>query len=350
MRRFHCRCGHAVYYDNSACIRCGANLGFDIERLEMLSVQPEPGGHLLHDIRAPERRYRHCANRTQHQVCNWLVPADDPQPLCASCRLNSVIPNLGVPRNLLLWARLEAAKRRLLYDLTRLGLRTGRVAAAPELRFEFLEDQRSNPDVLESFVSTGHIAGTITINVAEADHSARTATREELGERYRTLLGHFRHESGHYYFERLVGPPAVREEFRQLFGDERADYGAALTTYYAVVTGSPADWRYITTYARAHPHEDWAESWAHYLHIQDALETAAAWGIAGPPPDDASDWIECWIALAVPLNELNRSLGGEDVYPFVLTPSVATKLRFIHRRVASAAPAPAASASDRKHS
>ena len=117
----------------------------------MLSVQPEPGGHLLHDVRAPARLFRYCANRMQHQVCNWLVPADDPQPLCASCRLNSVIPNLGVARNLLLWARLEAAKRRLLYDLTRLGLRAGAMAAAPELRFEFLEDQRSNPDVLESF-------------------------------------------------------------------------------------------------------------------------------------------------------------------------------------------------------
>jgi hypothetical protein len=91
------------------------------------------------------------------------------------------------------------------------------------------------------------------------------------------LLGHFRHEVGHYFWDRLVATdPHQLEEFRVLFGDDRQDYGEALKRHYD--EGAPANWQdtYISMYATMHPWEDFAETWAHYLHIVDTLETAGA--------------------------------------------------------------------------
>ncbi|MEZ5498336.1 MAG: putative zinc-binding metallopeptidase [Steroidobacteraceae bacterium] len=336
MRRFHCGCGHGVFFENYSCGACHAELGFDQRRLAMCSFPPAD----------PPDGFRHCANRIAYGNCNWLVAADDDSELCFACRMNAVIPNLTVGRNLLLWSRLEQAKRRLLYDLLRLRLPLAAVSGSVALRFEFLEDQRSNPQVLEPFVTIGHVAGVITINVAEADHPQRHAVREQMGERYRTLLGHFRHESGHFFFPRLISGDAL-VQFRQLFGDESADYKSALDRYYARPQPVAINEDYITTYASAHPHEDWAESWAHYLHIQDGLETATAWGLV---TTTSGDWVDDWVALAIPLNEMNRSLGGEDVYPFVLSAPVAARLRFIHRQVASLVAQRAAWAGDRTRS
>jgi hypothetical protein len=184
-------------------------------------------------------------------------------------------------------------------------------------------------------VATGHVRGTITINLAEADDVARHGIREQMMERYRTLLGHFRHEAGHYYFDLLVPEGPDRDEFRALFGDERGPYEPALEAYYR--DGPPSDWssRLVSAYAASHPHEDWAESFAHYLHIRDALETAVESGLLGTEGD--TDWVVRWMSLAVTLNELNRSLGSDDPYPFVLAQPVAERLRFIDRRVRRAA-------------
>jgi hypothetical protein len=264
-------------------------------------------------------------------LCNWLIPADSSHDLCYACGLNEVIPNLETPGNLKLWSRLEAAKRRMLYSLIQLRLPVSSTDGGPGLRFQFLEDQRRNPNVPEPFVATGHVRGTITINLAEADDVTRHEIRESMQERYRTLLGHFRHEAGHYYFDVLVPEGDARNEFRKSFGDERLDYGAALDKYYR--DGPPAGWpaRYVSAYATAHPHEDWAESFAHYLHIRDALETADQSGLQ--PLEAGRDWLVRWMTLAVTLNELNRSLGTDDPYPFVLADSVAARLRFIDRQV-----------------
>lgn len=348
MKGLQCDCGQRVFFESTACVHCGRRLGFDPQRLELLSLAPVAG--LLAD--PDDQRYAPCRNQVEHGNCNWLLPAAEAGSYCRACRLNRVIPNLSRPGNIGLWSRLEQAKRRLLYTLIRLGLPFDDPAQPPLLTFRFLEDRRRNPEVEEEIVVTGHTDGVITINVAEADDASRHAVREQMQERYRTLLGHFRHEAGHYYLDRLVTTPAEQAEFRSLYGDERQDYAAALAVYYQ--QGPPADWpaRWVSAYASAHPLEDWAESFAHFLHIVDALETAHSFGltralVGGGPTDD---WAGEWSELSVALNELNRSLGQDDPYPFVLAPAALARLDFIHRQVARGVRPQAAGAGPRRPS
>ena len=331
MRTFHCDCGHRVFFDNSACLACGQELGFDPARLAIVSLQGGPDGSLTS---ANGESWRRCDNFQRYGNCNWLLAAGEEGVLCASCRLNEVIPSLDRSGNLRLWTRVEQAKRRLLYSLFRRSLPLrGTAPDSPGLRFRILEDRRRNPEVLESFVATAHLNGTITLNVAEADDVARTAVREQMQERYRTVLGHLRHEAGHFYFGQLVDTPALQNESRGLFGDPNTDYASALNAYYE--QGPPADWpeRYVSAYASAHPAEDFAESFAHFLHIDDALETARAAGLTADPAEAGEDWLGEWVTLAITLNEILRSLGAEDPYPFVLTEPVKAKLAFIDRLV-----------------
>lgn len=203
----------------------------------------------------------------------------------------------------------------------------------PDLTFDFLEDQRSNPSVDLEFVYSGHNDGLITINAAEADDSFRTANRELMNETYRTLLGHFRHELGHYYGLLINGDGVLSAEFRQLFGDERQDYKSALDRYYA--EGAKTGWQdnFISTYASAHPLEDWAETWAHYLHICDSLETAISYQVIAKLPVNApfTQLLSEWSKLTIMLNALNRSMGVDDAYPFVITPVITQKLCFTDR-------------------
>jgi hypothetical protein len=319
VRRFTCACGQRLFFEDFVCLACGRPVGFSPALVDFLFVDGDNPGRV-------------CRNRTQYAVCNWLIPPDDPADLCVACRLNRIIPNLAIGRNLKLWGRMEQAKRRMLYSILRLKLPVSGIAGRPDLGFEFLEDQRDNPLVEDEFVMTGHRAGTITINIHEADDSRRHAVREEMGERYRTLLGHFRHESGHYFWDLLAG--AAVDEFRALFGDERADYQAAIQRYYGQGPPPHPGDDHISAYATAHPLEDWAETWAHYLHILDGLETCRENALGPAPLGQAWDaQLNAWMEVALKLNEMNRSLGTPDPYPFVLTSAVQEKLAFIHRRV-----------------
>ena len=332
MKHFHCDCGQRVFFENHVCLACGRALGFDFPALTIKSLTDGPGGELQ---AADGSRYRRCRNQIEHLNCNWLVAVDDDQALCASCRLNEVIPALDRAGNLELWTRVERAKRRLLYSLGKLALPLA-PAIGRSLRFRILEDRRRNPDVFESFVATAHHDGAITVNIAEADDAVRHAVREQMQERYRTVLGHLRHESGHFYFNTLVDTDARLAEFRELFGDERSDYASAVQRHYE--SGPPTDWpeHYVSAYASAHPAEDFAETFAHFLHIDDALETAQAAGIqkgSNDSGDGRGDWIGRWAELSVTLNEILRSLGVDDPYPFVLTQPVRRKLDFIDRLV-----------------
>ena len=292
--------------------------------------------------------YRLCRNYAYDNVCNWALPATDPNALCRSCRLTRVIPDLSVPGNKEAWYKLEVAKRRMLYSLLSLRLPAASKVEDPKqgLAFEFLADIPDAP------VLTGHDNGVITINAVEADDAQREHRRMQLHEPYRTLLGHFRHEIGHYYWERLIDGTARLQSFRALFGDERADYGQALQRHYD--TGAPADWqqRFVSTYASSHPWEDWAETWAHYLHMTDTLETAAACGVSLQPrrADEPSlqaatlrsrsntfeNIVDAWFPLTYMLNNLNRGLGLADSYPFVLSQSALDKIRFVHDTVEEA--------------
>ena len=342
---FSCRCGGRVFFDDYWCTACGVDLGY----------APGPGRFLARDpgaavpfLDADGSAWKACRNRALYNACNWLLPDAAPAVFCQACALNSVVPNLSLEHNVRLWRRVEHAKRRLVYSLLQLGLPLEAAAGRPPLRFEFLEDQRSNPEVAESLVMTGHRAGIITINLLEADDVARHAVREQMSERYRTLLGHFRHESGHYYERLLVPDGAPREEFRALFGDERADYQAALAHHHEA--GPAPDWsaRCVSPYASSHPMEDWAECWSHYLHITDGMETARATGFVADPP--ATEWereVSAWISVSVRINELARGLGVDDPYPFVLNSPVQAKLAFIHQRLAATQSVAAAAAAAR---
>jgi hypothetical protein len=340
MKAFFCDCGQRLFFENRTCTVCGRTLGFDPKRLELLALEETEGGAYSAD----GHDYRRCANDVNHAACNWLIANDDPRPFCLACRLNQLIPDLGDARRKELWVELEAAKRRLLYTLLQLGLRIADKTEDPHygLAFEFVEDRRSNPQVDREFVLTGHKDGLITLNLYEADPAAREAARTQLGELYRTPLGHLRHESGHYYWPALMCDQAILAEFRDLFGDERCDYETAIQDYYARNLDYDRHAQaYISRYAQAHPLEDWAETWAHYLHMVDTLETACSLGLtqAAGERRDLDDWLSDWVETTVTLNELNRSMGLSDAYPFVLHPTVITKLRFVHR-VADPRPMP----------
>ena len=326
MKNFHCDCGNRVFFDSDSCVYCGRPLGFDPAELRMVTLSGPEGG-VLHSNDG--QAFRRCSNAASFGNCNWLLKAGEAQSLCLACRLNKVIPDLDQPGNLTLWTRVEQAKRRLLYSLVKLKLPFAGSDDDGGLRFRFMEDHRRNPAVLETFVATAHLDGTITLNILEADDAMRHAAREQMQERYRTVLGHLRHECGHFYFSRLTETPELRQACRALFGDERADYGAAIRAHYD--RGPPADWpeRYVSAYASAHPAEDFAETFAHFLHIEDALETARAAGLER----GKGDWLDDWITLAITLNELLRGLGVEDPYPFVLTEPVREKMRFMYRLV-----------------
>lgn len=314
MKQLTCRCGQVVYFDNEVCGRCGRALAFDPETLSMQS-EAEPGAGL------PV-----CANRHGIVRCNWRADPANPDGVCVSCASSAVIPALSKPENRERWRRLEKAKRRLVYDVLTLDLPVD----SSRLRFVFKEDRRTNPDVHEEHVAIGHSEGLITINAAEADEVYRESMRLQVNEPYRTLLGHFRHEAGHYYFDLLVDA-ANRDAARELFGDDTTPYDEALRQYYR--DGPLPGWQdhFISAYASAHPAEDWAETFAHFLHIRAVLETAEAYGWyrAGPGPE----WRAGFVELVLPLNEMMRSLGLDDAYPFLITPAVAAKLDFIDAAV-----------------
>jgi hypothetical protein len=351
MKTFHCnRCSQRVFFENVRCERCEALLGY-LPQLREISAFEDAGEARWRSLhpQAHGALYKQCHNYAVENVCNWMIPADSPDTLCRACQLTRTIPNLSTPDNRLYWYRLEVAKRRLLYTLAELGLDVKSRRQDPQqgLAFEFLEDAGDG-----SRVMTGHDNGLITLNIAEADDAHREQVRTAMGEPYRTLLGHFRHETGHYYFSRLIANnPRWLPAFRELFGDERANYGDALDTYYRV--GAPADWQasYISAYATMHPWEDWAETWAHYLMIVDVLDTSTAYGIAllsddpreptltdRTPVENASfdTLMKRWFPLTYALNGLNRSLGMPDGYPFALATPVVDKLRFVHRVIAEA--------------
>lgn len=348
MQLFECQnCGQLLYFENTRCERCGLRLGY-LPDISVLSALEWDDGGWWRPLAAAERPSWYCAN-VAHQACNWLVPAGSPNIYCDTCALNRTIPYLGEPENLARWQRLEAAKHRLVYGLLRLRLPlVGRGEDSERgLAFDFLAGS-STGSLQPTDITTGHAFGLITINIAEADDAERERHRQDMAEPFRTLLGHFRHEVGHYYWDRLVRGGVWLNSFRELFGDERQNYQALLQSHYAV--GPPAYWQqhFVSGYASAHPWEDFAETWAHYLHIVDTLETAYAFGLevrprAGRDPalsvnidfdpylqKDFDRLVQAWLPLTYAVNGLNHSVGQPDLYPFVLAPTVLGKLRFIH--------------------
>jgi len=374
-RSYRCHCGSPVFFRNSKCLTCGTPLGYDSARATLIPLMPgtmantwvewqsTPSALPTEANQVPA--YIRCANLATPAACNWLIPIQPmdsvqpagagraPQLLCQACRLNRTIPDLNDPQhpdNGVLWGRIELAKRRLFSSLLALGLPVASLTEDPArgLAFDLLRSPDGGPPVM-----TGHKEGLITLNLLEADDAVREAVRNAMREPYRTLLGHFRHEIGHYYWERLVRGTDWMHGFHTLFGDETQDYAACLQKNYR--EGPPTQWwlHYVSAYASSHPWEDWAECWAHYLHMRDTVDTAVSLGLANenlnsahleftpftidalyqqahPQAQQFLDFLNDWTRLTTLLNEMSRSMGQPDFYPFVLPREVVAKLHFIH--------------------
>lgn len=349
MKIYNCNvCGELVYFENSMCLNCNSELGY-IPELDEMTVITVAGDNLYKSSSALSGNslFKKCSNYQYENVCNWMVNEADPQSQCISCRLNLMLPDLGIHENRIYWHKLEQAKRRLVYSLLRLNLPlVGKNVNRKEgLGFAFLKDDTWSSFRETKKVMTGHSEGLITINLAEANDAVREKVRLKMNERYRTLLGHFRHEIGHYYWSRLIEKnKELLSRFRELFGDERQNYNKSLNQYYK--TGPAPGWQsvFVSAYASSHPWEDWAESWAHYMHMVESLETARSWGLSvkykkglqqsevdmNSSGESFSDMLNQWIYLGIALNSLNRSMGMADVYPFILSPSSIGKMEFVH--------------------
>ena len=284
MKLFRCQvCDNIIYFENRTCGRCGHRLGY-VPELEIMAALEPAGGKSWTPLVGESGPRRFCAN-ADYDVCNWLTTAEGQDRLCVACRHNDTIPDISQASHLTAWRDIELAKHRLFYSLLRwkLPLKTRAEDPSHGLAFEFLADppHPSGPKVM-----TGHDDGVVTIALAEADSAEIERRRAELAEPYRSLLGHFRHEVGHHYWDILVRDGGKLEQCRAIFGDDSQDYEAALKRHYE--QGAPADWpeRFVSAYATSHPWEDFAETWAHYLHIVDTLETANAFGLRIAPAVD----------------------------------------------------------------
>ncbi|MDC7677292.1 zinc-binding metallopeptidase family protein [Asticcacaulis machinosus] len=341
MKIFTCsNCQNTVYFHNRNCVNCGYRLGFVPQLQELCAMEPvsEPfwkpvGG---------SASQRFCANAVT-DVCNWTVGAEDPNDFCRACRYNRFVPN-----SLDNWRRISEAQRHLFYSFLKWNLPAQGRDTDPSggLAFDFLEDEIT-ADGHHKAAMTGHDEGLISIRAAEADDLTRETVRSQMNEHYRTLLGHFRHEIGHFIWNKMVRDGGLLEECRAVFGDDRIDYDTAIQNHYA--NGTPPNWQnqYISAYASMHPWEDFAESFAHCLHIIDALETAHCYGMALKAPHheniaadvdfdpytvlDFERLAETWIPLSVAINSIHASMGERPLYPFILSPRVKEKLAFVHK-------------------
>jgi hypothetical protein len=343
MKIFQCgNCNFSVFFENYACDNCGHLTGYRAKDRMMLAFKPNT------DVLISDREqieYKYCKNH-EYNVCNWVLEKDDPEDFCTACQLNRTIPNLSNPNsdNFENWKHLEVAKHRLIYQLQKIGLPLpSKLKHEVGLCFDFVE-RLGNPKLM-----TGHADGVITILIREGDSVLREQTRKQMHEPYRTLVGHLRHEIGHYFWNQMVrNNPAVLKEFRTVFGNETQDYSEALQSYYK--NGAPKNWRksFISDYATSHPWEDWAETWAHYLHIMDMVETAYFFRLNVKPKLRAKAMntkvsfdpytkhnfdviVRKCVPLSLAVNSINRAMGIPDVYPFVISSDIIEKLRFIHQ-------------------
>ncbi|WBO24055.1 zinc-binding metallopeptidase family protein [Sphingomonas abietis] len=343
-------CAHLLAFDARACPACGHGAGFEPVAGRFYALDDQG---LWHDGDQAVEDLVACDNG-RLGVCNWLLRADSGRVFCDGCRHNRIIPDLTIAGNLERWTKIETAKKRTIHTLIRLG--TPPAVRGPDqfgLTFDFLYDPSAEKGYAPELL-TGHQAGLVTINLIEADDVARERLRRDFDEPYRTLVGHFRHEIGHYYWHKLVEFTADLTPFRALFGDERANYAAAMQGYYASKDIPGWEDEYVSRYATMHPWEDFAETFAHYLHIVDTLATIGSFGMVidvapgatrGPQPvvdfdpftADTATLVDCWIPMAFAINAINRSMGQPDLYPFRITPQIVLKLDFVNRLLAFAA-------------
>jgi hypothetical protein len=339
VRAFRCEvCGAELFFENSVCVTCGSAVGYSREHGTVIAVSED------HPI---------CANLNRCG-CNWIADPTSTLGLCFSCRLTRTRPADADTVGLAQYWIAEAAKRRLIFGLDELELSIKISDGSGGLAFDLLSSTHGK-------IITGYQNGLITLDLAESNDAHREALRESMDEPYRTVLGHFRHEIGHYYCELLALTNGRREEFRELFGDETISYEEALQRHYSGGGGNAWQDHFISAYATMHPLEDFAEVFGHFLHIADTLQTAAEFRLLPQPAqDDVSTLHEIakkprvallerplaeliaqtWLPLTRGLNQINRSMGKADLYPFVLAEPVIAKVAFVADLVATAQPQP----------
>ncbi|KQV68148.1 putative zinc-binding metallopeptidase [Rhizobium sp. Root1220] len=360
MRLFACdNCDQVVHFDNRHCVRCNCRLGFLPDDLSMHALEPS-SDDVWHLVARSDRQVRFCANAGL-DICNWLIDDDEAGGFCIACRHNRLVPNTGSVDGVARWRRISQAQRHLFYSFLRWHLPHPDRQQDPTggLVFDFLEDTVQSDGIVVPAM-TGHEEGLIAIRAAEADDLTREQARASMNEPYRTLLGHFRHEAGHFVWNKLVRDRNGFEGFRAVFGDDRQDYSAALQTHYS--NGAPLGWQesFISAYAASHPWEDFAECFAHCLHIVDTLETARAFGIATDPrghhematevdfnpykAGSAKQLVDAWVPLSVAINAIQRSMGQPDSYPFILSLPVVAKLEYMLQLIQAAGVEPSQAA------
>ena len=350
MKPYACpNCARLNHFEVRVCPNCKFTLGYDPDSDQFLFLGDD--ATTWRAASGDAHAVVVCENNNEFAVCNWLVPAVGDQPRCIACRHNNTIPDLtapGVPER---WGKIEAAKRRLFHTLLRLNLPIETQSEAkvsgrgPGLAFDFLYDPVGEQTGTVQ-ITTGHDAGLITLNILEADDVQREKMRTGLGEPYRTLLGHFRHEVGHFYWSRLIEGTDEVEAFRALFGDERISYEDAMAQHYGGGEGSGWTTDFVSSYATMHPWEDFAETFAHLMHIIDALATIHGFGLrlyawqgGGVQPSvdfdpyqaETGQLVAEWRPFAFAENSINRSMGQPDLYPFKLSDTIVAKLDYINR-------------------
>ena len=347
MKLFQCtNCKNTVVFENHTCVNCGYFLGYSSYYNQIVALDPKLSQWNLADL--GNKTYTYCKNHV-HNVCNWLVEETKHSKFCLACSLNRTIPHLLNEENMDKWSHIELAKHRLIYQLLRFRLPVVSKIADKQrgLCFDFLAKEDLPEEAKD--IKTGHAEGVITLLISEADPVVREQIKKQMSERYRTLLGHFRHEVGHYFWDRLIRDnSSALQKFRNTFGNETQSYAESLENYYK--NGPQANWQscFISKYASSHPWEDWAETWSHYLHLIDVLETAYNFGIQTDPKITAQDnlkmnasfdpykessfksFMDTGIPLLYALNSMNRSMGENDLYPFIISNPVKRKLEFIH--------------------
>lgn len=337
MRIFNCeRCANVVSFDCQRCPTCDASVGYLSEErlIRVLLDTSDPVSFAIAGRTSPVWR---CLNSAWG--CNWVVDAGSETPWCRSCRLTRGRPDDARRDAIEAWIVAEAAKRRLVHQLDELALPIEvRSATAPDgLAFDLVHLPGHGG-------ITGHLDGVVTLDLAEVDDRHRDDLRRRLGEPYRTVIGHLRHEIGHHYWGRLVGQSSDMRHFRRLFGDERRDYRTSIERFYTCPTASWDRTQFVSPYAASHPFEDWAETFAHYLHIADATDTAIAHGLVSPPrawaTQDAApfrgeftEMLDMWRPINAAVNAIAESLGSPEVYPFDPAPAVVDKLAFVHKQI-----------------
>lgn len=340
MKIFQCgNCSHPLFFENYTCEKCGHLSGYRHNDRVMLTFAPLASPYIGYD---DGMSYKFCNNRSLG-VCNWMIRTENNESYCAACQLNGRLPMDRNGDQFDSWQSLEIAKHRLIYQLQKIGLRlVSKITSEDGLSFDFVS-KKTDPKLM-----TGHNNGVVTILLEEADPVYREDMRQKMNEPYRTLIGHLRHEVGHYFWDRIVANDSeVLNNFRAIFGDETVDYKESIKMYYKNI--SPVNWQkdFVSLYATSHPWEDWAETWAHYLHIMDMLETAYWFGMKVSPFNsdqgmngdayfdpythiDFEEIVKTCIAITFAVNSINKSMGLQDIYPFVISDKVKQKMQFIH--------------------